>query len=209
MSGAEPLPFVVLASGRGSNAQVLFEHALRHPDRFRPLALISDQAGAPVLDVAARLGIPRHVVKHKDEAAMLELLDKLKPRWALLAGYKRIVGSSFLEFFRDKGFFRVLNVHPSLLPAYPGLGGFERAFRDGVKLSGVTVHLVDAGLDTGLPVLQEAFAREESDSLESFSAKGHALEHKLFPQALDLIAAGKMQVRETDQGRWFSTKGRT
>lgn len=207
MSGYEPLPFVILASGVGTNARVLIEHARSRPERLKACALISDQPKAPVLEVAAQLGVPTYVVSHKDEAGLLELLGRLGPRWALLAGYKRIVGRRFLDFFADQGFFRVLNVHPSLLPAYPGLGGYERAFRDGVKVSGVTMHFVDSGLDTGLPVLQEVFRREEEDTLESFSAKGRALEHRLFPLALDLAAEGRLRVRESEAGRWLSTKG--
>jgi phosphoribosylglycinamide formyltransferase-1 len=151
------------------------------------------------------------VVSHREEGALLALLKRLQPRWALLAGYKRLVGQGFLDFFADSGFHRVLNVHPSLLPAYPGLGGYERAFQDGVKVSGVTVHLVDMGLDTGLCVLQESFEREDDDTLESFTAKGRKLEHKLFPRALDLAAAGRIRLREEGGRRWVSVApgGRT
>lgn len=198
------LSFVILASGKGTNARVLLEHAKKHPDRFTPKAVISDRSGAPALDMAASLGVETFVVSHREEGMMLALLKRLEPRWALLAGYKRIVGKSFLDFFADEYFHRVMNVHPSLLPAYPGLHGYEKAFADGVRLSGVTVHLVDGGLDTGPCVLQECFEREDGDDLESFMAKGRKIEHKLFPKALDLAASGKIIVRKGE--RWVRRK---
>lgn len=209
MSGADralPMPFVILASGAGTNAKILIEHAQRNPERLSAKAVISDRAEAPVLRIADELGVPTYIVNHREEGAMLALLRKHNPRWAMLCGYKRLVGKGFLDFFHDPalGFSRILNVHPSLLPAYPGLGGYEKAFKDGVKVSGVTVHLVDAGLDTGLPVVQEAFAREESDTLSSFEAKGRSIEHRIFPQALDLAAAGRIRLKKQPGMKWIS-----
>ncbi|HEY8279887.1 MAG TPA: phosphoribosylglycinamide formyltransferase [Bdellovibrionota bacterium] len=209
MSGAkEVLPFVILASGAGSNCKALLAHARKHREKFAAVAVISDRAGAPALDLASELGVETFVVNHKDEGAMLALLKRLRPRWAFLAGYKRIVGSGFLHFFSDKGFYRVLNIHPSLLPAYPGLGGYERAFQDGVKVSGVTVHLVDSGLDTGRVLLQESFEREDDDDLESFMARGRKIEHSLYPKALDLAAAGKIHLKEAHGSTWVSVSGK-
>lgn len=205
---APKLRFVVLASGNGTNARSLFEHARAHPNRFEAAALIADRPAFGALQAAEECGVPAHVVSHKDDAALLDLLRKLEPRWALLAGYKRLVSDAFLEFFRDDaiGVARVLNVHPSLLPAYPGLDGYERAYRDGVKISGVTIHFVDSGLDTGLPVLQAPFVREEGDSLDTFTEKGRALEHMLFKRALDLAQAGKIRVRSGGNGRFASVE---
>lgn len=207
MSGVEtqPMPFVILASGEGTNCTVLLEHALRYPGKLKPTAVISDRSGAPALDKAAALGVETFVVNHREESTLLALLKRLQPRWALLAGYKRLVGKGFLDFFGDQGFSRVMNVHPSLLPAYPGLNGYERAFADGVKVSGVTVHLVDSGLDTGLPVLQESFLRRESDALSDFIARGREVEHRLFPRALDLAAEGKIRLKTIAGKGWIST----
>jgi len=205
MSGSDAVPFVVLASGAGTNCAVLLEHARKNPHLLHAKAVISDRSGAPALDVAAKLGVETFVVSHREEGPLLALLRKLQPRWACLAGYKRLVGNGFLEYFADEGFARVLNVHPSLLPAYPGLNGYERAFSDGVKVSGVTVHLVDSGLDTGLPVLQESFERLESDNLESFSARGREIEHRLFPLALELAAGGNFKLKADNGARWLST----
>lgn len=205
MSAPKPLPIVILASGAGTNARALIEHARQNPGRFAVKALISDRAGVPALAIAEKLGVPTHVIGHKDEAALLRLLKELKPAWALLAGYKRIVSEAFLKFFADENLgARVINVHPSLLPAYPGLGGYERAFRDGVKVAGVTVHFVNNELDAGLPILQEAFAREEADTLESFSARAQKIEHRLFCRVLDLAASGALRIQETDGSRWVS-----
>jgi phosphoribosylglycinamide formyltransferase-1 len=202
--GKNPMPFVILASGNGTNARVLLEHAKKFPDRFKACAVISDRSGAPVLDVASSLGVQTVVVGHREEGMMLAQLKKLKPRWALLAGYKRIVGTGFLEYFKDDGFHRVMNVHPSLLPAYPGLNAYDRAFADGVRISGVTVHLVDAGLDTGPCVLQESFEREDGDDAATFAEKGRKIEHKLYPKALDRAAAGKIFI--TPESRWVRSK---
>lgn len=209
MSAAkQPMPFVILASGAGTNARVLLEHAQKNPKRLLAKGLISDKASAPALEIAKEFGVPTHVVPPKDDAAMLAVLEHLQPRWALLAGYMRLVSDRFLHFFQDAelGFYRVMNVHPSLLPAYPGLAGYARAFRDGVKVSGVTVHLVDSGLDTGLPILQRAFLREEKDNAKTFEAKGRAIEYEIFSQALDLAAAGRIRLREADGARWLSTE---
>jgi phosphoribosylglycinamide formyltransferase-1 len=202
-----PLPFVVLASGAGTNCAVLLEHAKRHPELLTAKAVISDRSGAPALDVAAKMGVETFVVGHREEGPMLALLRKLGPRWACLAGYKRLVGKGFLDYFGDEGFSRVLNVHPSLLPAYPGLNGYERAFSDGVKVSGVTVHLVDSGLDTGLPVLQESFPRLEGDRLEDFISRGREIEHRLFPRALELAASGNLKLKTQNGMRWISAEG--
>jgi phosphoribosylglycinamide formyltransferase-1 len=195
MSASSPLPFVIFASGTGTNALALIEHA-KKSSALEVKALISDRPGIPALTTAESLGVTTHVVNHRDEPALLKLLESLRPKWAMLAGYKRIMGNGFLDFFADAelGASRVMNVHPSLLPAYPGLGGYERAFQDGVKTAGVTVHFVDSGLDTGLPILQEAFERKAEDTLETFSGRGQKIEHRLFCEALDLAAAGKIKI---------------
>lgn len=200
---APKLRFVVLASGTGTNARALFQHAAK-ASHLEAVGLVCDRPGVGALEVAEEFGVPAHVISHKDEPALLSLLAKLAPDWACLAGYKRLVSKGFLEFFHDRtlGFAKVMNVHPSLLPSYPGLNGYERAFKDGVKISGVTVHLVDDGLDTGLPILQSPFAREEGDTLETFIAKGRQLEHAMFVRALDLAAEKRIRVVEREGSRF-------
>lgn len=193
--------FVIFASGQGSNAEVLIQAAKARG--YSVACLISDRE-APAIEMASRHGVPTKIIPAKNEETLLACLRDLKPSWAFLAGYKKILGAKVLEYFYDSQnkFSRIINIHPSLLPAYPGLNGYERAFADGVRLSGVTVHLVDAGLDTGLPLLQSAFAREESDSLESFMAKGKALEHSLYPEALALAMENKIKFKTGS--RWLS-----
>ena len=199
------LKFVILASGTGTNARALLQHAQKHGDRLKAVALISDRAEAGALEIAREFQVPSYVVASQNESSLLALLQKHKPDWACLAGYKKLVGQNFLQFFAEKkDFFRVMNVHPSLLPAYPGLHGYERAYKEGVRITGVTVHLVDAGLDTGKVILQESFEREEEDSLEAFKAKGQKIEHKLFCKALDLAEKGKLRLVEKDGSSFIS-----
>jgi phosphoribosylglycinamide formyltransferase-1 len=188
-----PMPFVILASGEGTNARALLEFAKANPGLVEAKALISDRPGIGALRFAEEYGVPAKVLSPKDEA-FLEAVKETGAHWALLAGYKRLVSEKFLSLFatRQAGVFRVMNVHPSLLPAYPGLGGYSRAYADGVGESGVTVHLVDSGLDTGRVILQKSFRRDKADSLEAFEAKGRKLEWELFPQALRMAAEGKV-----------------
>jgi phosphoribosylglycinamide formyltransferase 1 len=206
MSGSSPLPFVILASGTGSNARALLQSAQLHPSLLRCVGLVTDRAQVPALDIAAEFGVDSAVIPAKEPAQLLEFLRQKEPRWACLAGYKRIVPQRFLDFFHDAslGFARVMNVHPSLLPAYPGLHGYQRAFADGVKVSGVTVHLVDAGLDTGHVILQKSFERGEPDTEASFIAKGRAIELELFPAALKLAAENRIRLRTGAGARWIS-----
>ena len=202
---ASRLSFVVLASGEGTNAQAILNYALKNPNRFQPLALISDRGGIPALQKAQDLGIPTFVL---DGKAQLEKCRELAPRWAFLAGYKRLVSSEFLDFFYDSDWKlnRVLNIHPSLLPAYPGLKGYEKAFADGLRLSGITIHFVDSGMDTGMPLLQESFRRLESDTLNDFIRRGQELEHRLYTEAMELVAENKISI--SPGRRWVSISGR-
>lgn len=203
-----PLPFVVLASGRGSNARALLEAARQRPELLRAVAVVSDRANAPVLGLAREFGICAQVIEGGDPALMRDFLAASGARWACLAGYKRLLGSGVLDLFADAELgHRVLNVHPSLLPAFPGLHGYRRAYAEGVKVSGVTVHLVDTGLDTGPVVLQRSFEREEGDTLEDFEARGRALELELFPRALLLAAEGRLRLQREAGARWVSLNG--
>lgn len=200
--------FVILASGAGSNARVLLEFAKKQ--EHQALAVISDRAEAPVLKIAEEFSVPSFVIDSRNESSLLAILRRYDPDWACLAGYRKLVGKGFLEFFYsdELGFSKIMNVHPSLLPAYPGLHGYERAYEDGVKISGVTVHLVDAGLDTGKVILQEAFERDESDSLADFEAKGRRLEHKLFPKALELALSGRLSLSKQNGSSFINIRGK-
>jgi phosphoribosylglycinamide formyltransferase 1 len=197
--------FIILASGRGRNAAALMDYAQRNSHSMQIVGLVSDRLHAQALQEAKQRGIETFVIAAHDESAILHLLERLKPDWALLAGYKKKVGLPFLNFFKAKAenFFRVMNVHPSLLPAFPGLHGYAQAFRAGVKISGVTVHLVDQGIDTGLPILQMPLARLESDTLESFESRGLPLEHELYCRAMQLATEGHIHIKANPDGKGF------
>lgn len=183
--------FVVFASGEGSNALNLFKAAKERG--YHAKALIVDRE-APVIQRVDPHEVPIYRIRSGNEIELLNLLSELKPKWAFLAGYKKILGAATLDFFKSADFIRILNIHPSLLPAYPGLNGYERAYKDGVRVSGVTVHFVDSGLDTGLSVMQKTFSREKKDSLAEFIAKGKKIEHELFPKAFVLAMEDKLKI---------------
>jgi formyltetrahydrofolate-dependent phosphoribosylglycinamide formyltransferase len=116
-------------------------------------------------------------------------LNKHTFDYIVLAGYMRVLSPAFLKHYRDEnGFFRVINIHPSMLPAFPGKNAYEDAFAAGATESGITVHLVDEEVDHGPILAQRAFPRLTDDTLETFKARGLALEHELFPQVLQKLA---------------------
>jgi phosphoribosylglycinamide formyltransferase-1 len=188
----------VLASGRGSNFVALMEAQRR--GELAPgeiTTLICNKPGAAVLERAQEFGVETVVISHKDfdsrEAFDQALIDALKARGValvVLAGFMRVLTPVFLDVFPN----RVINLHPALLPSFPGTDGIGDALAYGVKVTGVTVHLVDAGVDTGPILLQEAIAIEEGESRESLERRIHAIEHRLLPRAVQLVAAGKTRV---------------
>lgn len=188
---------VILASGRGSNAKALIEFAQANKELVRVAGVLSDRPNVGALTLAEDYSIPSFVVDATNDTELLATIKKLSPDWACLAGYKRLVSPAFLNYFKDPegGFFRVLNVHPSLLPAYPGLNGYKRAWQDKLQETGVTVHLVDEGLDTGAPVLQEKFPIYPEDSFTDVEARGLKVEHRLFPKALKMALLGEFPNR--------------
>lgn len=127
--------------------------------------------------------------RKEHEERVLELFADYEIDYVVLAGYMRILSKNFLNRFQDKrGFYRIINIHPSLLPAFPGANAYEDAFNYGVLQSGITVHLVDEKVDHGPILAQECFARLANDTLETFKARGLAVEHRLYPQVLQSIA---------------------
>lgn len=190
----------IFASGSGSNAQALIEKA--HLLGKQISCLITDQIAAGVIQKAQQLDTPVYVIpftRSKDhsypedkklhEKKILDILKERKVNWIFLAGYMRILSQSFLqEFYNNQTHkYNVINIHPSLLPAFPGKQAYKDAYETNVKESGITVHFVDDGIDTGPIIAQEKFSRKESDSLEDFSSRGLALEHKLYPHILEQL----------------------
>lgn len=195
-----PLKLAILVSGRGSNMTAILE-AIRDGKLDAEVALVlSNNADAPALDTARGYGVPVAAISHKGlsriahEQKLLEVLRPLNVQFVVLAGYMRILSPEFLrEFKHPDGYFRVINIHPSLLPAFPGAHGYEEAFNYGVRVSGITIHLVDEHVDHGPILAQMAFGRLADDTLDSFKARGLKLEHKLFPEVLQNIARNGVQ----------------
>jgi phosphoribosylglycinamide formyltransferase-1 len=176
----------VLLSGRGSNFLAIHE-AIGRGEVPAEIALVaSDRPEAPGLVRAAELGLPVLAVplgadgREAQERRLLGTLAAAQVEWICLAGYMRLLSPAFLAAYPD----RVLNIHPSLLPAFPGRQAQRQALLHGVKVSGCTVHLVDAGVDSGPIVAQRAVAVEDGDTPESLAARILVEEHRAYPQAL-------------------------
>jgi phosphoribosylglycinamide formyltransferase-1 len=187
----------VLASGRGSNARRLIDEAQRASNGVR--VLITDRADAGALTHAQDAGVPAETVdpsggRDAFETRLLERLSAHNVNWLLLAGFMRVLSPRVVQAFHDPalGHARILNIHPSLLPAYPGLNAYERAWQDGVQEHGVTVHVVDDGVDTGPIVAQASYRREPGDTLDAFTARGLALEHDLYARTLQRLLNGTL-----------------
>jgi phosphoribosylglycinamide formyltransferase-1 len=161
-------------------------------------AVISNVPGAAGLEIAAQRGVPARVVSHKDFAsresfdhALAQAIDGYAPTLVALAGFMRVLTPGFVERYPE----RILNIHPSLLPAYPGLNTHERALADGVKLHGCSVHFVTADLDHGPIVAQAALPVRREDSAASLALRVLKLEHVLYPRAVRWFLDGKLVVR--------------
>lgn len=191
------MKLAILASGRGSNLEAILAAIDRGDLRAGVALVLSDQAGAAALDKARARGIK---AVHLDPGAfpsskeyhlrMVETLREHRTDLIVLAGYMRIVGRTVLEAFSN----RILNIHPSLLPSFPGLEAQKQAIEHGVKVSGCTVHLVDAGMDTGPIVAQRAVPVEEGDTPETLAARILVQEHDLYWRAIKLFGEGRLAV---------------
>ncbi|HEX2102128.1 MAG TPA: phosphoribosylglycinamide formyltransferase [Solirubrobacteraceae bacterium] len=192
----------VLASGQGTNLQALLD--MVHGREVEVVAVASDQPGAPALERAARAGVPARVFEASAfagraarDAAIAAWLDEREVELVVLAGYMAILDDAFLERFAG----RVVNVHPSLLPAFPGLHAIEQALAYGVKVFGVTVHFVEPGaVDSGPIILQGAVELLDVTEPDEVLAALRPLEHRLLPEAVALLAAGAVR-RDPDHSR--------
>jgi phosphoribosylglycinamide formyltransferase-1 len=178
----------VLASGQGTNFEALALAARDGVLGGRIALLATDQPEAPVLERARRLGVEAAVLpagrrwrtRLEDETPWVEALRARGVEAVLLAGFMRRLHAQFLDAFRD----RILNIHPSLLPAFPGLDAIRQAWEHGARVTGCTVHLVDDSVDGGPIVAQAAVEVREDDTLESLEARVHQAEHRIYPQAV-------------------------
>jgi phosphoribosylglycinamide formyltransferase-1 len=190
-----------MASGRGSNLQAILAAIESRQVDAKSALVITNDASAPALEIARKYAVPAKgipsagLTRSAHEAAVHEELANHKIDYLVLAGYMRILTKEFLQPFKDpRGFYRVINIHPSLLPAFPGKHAYEDAFNYGVKLSGITIHFVDEEVDHGPILAQESFPRLIDDTLETFKARGLAVEHKLYPQVLQMLAQGRIPI---------------
>jgi phosphoribosylglycinamide formyltransferase-1 len=195
-----------LASGRGSNFQAIVDAIGRGTIKASPELLVSDKPDAPALKRAREQGIESLFMDpgaHKGMDDYYEsIASEMKTRGVglvILAGFMRIVRKPLLDAFRMK----VMNIHPALLPSFPGLHGHGDALGYGVKLSGCTVHFVDEGMDTGPVIIQAAVPMYDDDTEDSLSERILRLEHRIFPEAIRLFAEGKLEVH----GRMVRIKG--
>jgi phosphoribosylformylglycinamidine synthase len=191
----------ILVSGRGSNLEAILRAIKDGELDATAHVVISSNPEALALHVARKYGVHaiaidnKGLTRHEHERLLLEELSRYPIDYLVLAGYMRILSPQFLRKFQDpRGFYRVINIHPSLLPAFPGAHAYEDAFQAGVRVSGITVHLVDEKVDHGPILAQETFPRLPDDTPESFKARGLAIEHRLYPAVLQEIARNGVQI---------------
>ena len=182
---------VVLISGRGSNLRALLAAGLP----ARTAAVISDRPGVAGLAIAEEFGVPAAVIDHRaavsreafDDALAAEI-DRHDPALVILAGFMRVLGPAFVERYAG----RLMNIHPSLLPGFPGLHTHRRALAAGARIHGCTVHFVTPSLDSGPIVIQAAVPVLESDDEDSLAARVLAQEHRIYPQAVRWFLEGRL-----------------
>jgi phosphoribosylglycinamide formyltransferase-1 len=188
----------VLLSGRGSNFTAMVRDSRKAGANFSICLVISDQENAPGLRKAVAFNIPSHCLplekfidRTVQEHEICALLEHEGIELVCLAGYMRLIGPELLEKFAG----RIMNIHPSLLPSFPGLHAQRQALRHGVKISGCTVHFVDSGLDSGPIIAQQAVRVHGDDNEDSLSQRILRQEHRIYPRAIRLYFAGRLQIR--------------
>ena len=189
----------ILASGNGTNAQSIFEHIGRGALRAKVVRVLSNKPEAPVLERADRAGIPTWARDHKEFAtrrdfaeAMLDELGKEDVDCIVLAGYMRLLSPEFLAVYAG----RTVNIHPALLPAFPGAKAPADALLYGVKMAGCTVHFVEEMVDSGPIIIQAAVPVLPDDTPRVLQSRINICEHRIYPQALQWLAEGRVSVRD-------------
>ncbi|MCB0860377.1 MAG: phosphoribosylglycinamide formyltransferase [Solirubrobacterales bacterium] len=200
MSSSPSFPVVVLASGGGTNLQAILDQ-LHGQGEVEVVGVGSDKPGAYALERAVAAKVPTAVFPRDEfddrearDSAMADWIQSTGAELVALAGYMQLVSPLFVERFRG----RIINVHPALLPSFPGLDAIGQALEHGVKVTGVTVHFVDEGTDTGPVIIQRAVeipANWDRDELETAI---HAVEHQIYPEAIGMIARGEVRIAEDE-----------
>ncbi|CBE68686.1 MAG: phosphoribosylglycinamide formyltransferase [Candidatus Methylomirabilis oxygeniifera] len=189
----------VLASGRGSNLEAIIEAGEAGTVDALVVIVVSDVADARALELARRHRIeavfvdPRLCATSEEfEAAVIDLLRKYDVELVCLAGFMRLLSPHFIRTYRNN----IMNIHPALLPAFPGLHAQRQAIRYGAKISGCTVHFVDEGVDTGPIIIQAVVPVLDEDTEEILSARILTCEHRIYPRAIQLFAEGRLKMRD-------------
>jgi len=196
------LKLAILISGRGSNMKAILDAVEKQNIPIKPMVVISNKATAKGLKIAKKLSVQTEIVESKGfqgtrweyDQKIIHVLSKynITPKNSLicLAGFMRILSPEFIKKFKN----RILNIHPSILPAFPGLDAQRQAIESGASHSGCTVHFVDEGVDTGPILVQETVKIKNEDTEETLSKRILAKEHKAYPEAVRLIAEKKISV---------------
>jgi phosphoribosylglycinamide formyltransferase-1 len=187
----------VLVSGNGTNLQAILDAIEAGSLDAEVRLFLSDQREAFALKRAEKQHVPTALVVRKDfsdrssfEKKIVEVLQERGVQWVVLAGFMRLLSPEFIGAYPQ----RIVNIHPALLPSFPGLEAIRQAFEYGSPVTGVTVHFVDEGCDTGPIIAQRAIEVDPQDTLESLSEKIHRLEHSLYPQVLQWISEGRLKI---------------
>jgi phosphoribosylglycinamide formyltransferase-1 len=186
----------VLISGQGTNLQAIIDNVKAGNINAKIVAVISNKADAFGLERAKKAGIPAYFIDHKGiareehEQKIIEILEKHNVDLVVLAGYMRILTPLFVNKYKH----RLINIHPALLPSFPGTDGYGDTWNYGCKVGGCTVHFVDEGVDTGPIIIQKVNEVKEDDTIESFKERGLKIEHQALPEAIKLFCEDRLEV---------------
>ena len=204
MTAGEKVSAAVLISGSGTNLQSFIDKVASGSLDLELAVVLSNKPAAAGLERARQAGIPVECVKHGDypdresfDAALVDTLDRYAPDLIVLAGFMRILTPVFIDHFAG----RIFNIHPSLLPKYPGLDTHQRAIDAGDEWAGSTVHFATEELDGGPPIIQGRVPVLPDDTADTLAARVLAVEHRIYPQAAALFAAGRLRYK--DGGAWL------
>jgi phosphoribosylglycinamide formyltransferase 1 len=192
-----PRTLAVFCSGEGTNLRAILRAISGRKLRARVAVVVSDSPGAGALKRAKQAGVPTVVVRRSDfssregfDKALSKEVERFEAQLIVLAGFMRVLSSWFVRKYAG----RILNIHPALLPAFPGADGLQDALDHGVKVTGVTVHFVDQKVDHGPILLQEAVEIREGENRSQLLNRVHRLEHRLYPQAIQRVLDGKVKI---------------
>ena len=184
----------VFASGSGTNLQAIIDADIQ---TIEIAVVFTNNPDAYAIERAKKHNIQVEIIDHKNyktreeyEKHIIEVLDPYKLNLIVLAGFMRILSAVFVRAYKNK----IVNIHPALLPSFPGINAVKQALEYGVKYTGVTVHFVDEGVDTGPIILQSVVEIEDEDTEDTLLEKIHEVEHRIYPKAIELISSGEIEV---------------